>query len=110
MKDEKLNKTIRIKKQGEISSLFKIGKRWKCNAFSILYIDNDNGYDRMAVIVSKRNGNAVNRNLIKRRYREIFRKTINDTPPFYDILICPRNSSFIDNNILIEKYERWRKK
>jgi ribonuclease P protein component len=73
----------------EISRIFKTGITWRSSLFKILYERNSLSNDRFAVLVSKQNGNAVERNRIKRKYREIFRTNKRSNPPFFDFLIIP---------------------
>jgi ribonuclease P protein component len=79
----------RISARREISFLNKTGLYWKCSCFSIIYAYNSRNHDRVAVIVSKKNGNAVQRNRKKRILKEIFRNNTCKTPPYFDILIKP---------------------
>ncbi len=55
----------------------------------IFALPNDKGYTRLAINVSRKIGNAVLRNRIKRIYREIFRKNKKKFPESYDIIIIP---------------------
>jgi ribonuclease P protein component len=86
----RFGKAQKIKKRSEISRLFNFGRRWECSCFVLIYESNDLGRDRFGVMVSKRLGNAVERNRIKRVFREVFRRHIKRRPPFFDILIKPR--------------------
>jgi ribonuclease P protein component len=79
----------RISARKEISVLNKTGLRWRSHFFSIVYASNNLGQDRIAIIVSKKNGNAVQRNRKKRIFKEIFRNNRSNTPPYFDILIKP---------------------
>lgn len=99
----------RIKKEKEISFLLKNGRRWNCDIFATSYYKNNRNFDRVAIIVSRKNGSAVYRNKLKRVFREVFRHTKVLSPPFYDILICPRSSSSVKTEIIKESYEKWRK-
>lgn len=80
----------KIKRKSEISRLFNGGRRWECASFVLIYAQNGLRHDRLGVIVSKRIGNAVERNRVKRVFREVFRCSVRQNPPFFDILIKPR--------------------
>jgi ribonuclease P protein component len=86
---ENHEKPYRISAGREISFLIKTGLCWRCSCFSIIYVHSDRNHDRVAIIVSKKNGNAVQRNRIKRILKEMFRKNTSNTPPYFDILIKP---------------------
>ena len=72
-----------------ISKLFRNGIRWKNEFFQIIYVKNEFYKDRCAIIVSKKNGNSVKRNKVKRTFREVFRTNKRFCPPFYDLLFKP---------------------
>jgi len=90
MKKLAFGRARKIKKRGEISRLFKEGRRWECSCFTLIYEENALGYGRLGVIVSKKLGNAVERNRVKRMFREVYRCNVRNSPPFFDILIKPR--------------------
>lgn len=77
----------RIKKRQEFLSLYKKGNRYKGKYFNLVYFPNDLDYSRMAVIVSKKIGNAVSRNKIKRWMRDLFRRNKDLLKDHLDILI-----------------------
>ena len=52
---------------------------------------NSLGYARLGLVVSRRLGNAVVRNLIKRRLREAFRTNRHDLPTDLDVICIPRS-------------------
>jgi ribonuclease P protein component len=80
----------KIKSKSEISRLFKDGRRWECSCFVLIYGQNDLPHDRLGVLVSRKLGNAVGRNRVKRVFREVYRRNARHNPPFFDILIKPR--------------------
>lgn len=91
MKKLPFSKAQKIKKRSEISRLFKTGQRWECPCFTVFYGQNAYGHDRLGVIVSKRLGNAVERNKAKRAFREIYRNSARRAEkPYFDILIRPK--------------------
>lgn len=108
--NNKFPKAQRIKSRKEISFIHKTGNRWKCDYFSITYTPSNYQFDRLAVIVSKKIGSAVNRNKVKRVIREIFRTTEVVNPPYFNILIYPQETTIIEGKKAKQKYETWREK
>jgi ribonuclease P protein component len=92
----------------EISSLFKTGYRWHCSSFTIIYSGNSRQHDRSAILVSRSNGNAVQRNKMKRVWREILYKQ-SSSPPYFDILIKPAGSQLPSAEELKSCYCTWKK-
>ncbi len=68
----------------------------KCKASTehLLVFAQSNGSDssRIGLSVSKKNGSAVKRNLIKRRLREAFRHERRDLPVGFDFILIPKKS------------------
>jgi ribonuclease P protein component len=99
----------RIKSSSDIRSIIRTGKMIVKDSFVLLYKKNSGHYDRFAVLVSKKHGNAVERNKIKRLFREAYRCTQDQNPPFLDILLRPKPQ--IDQKVvLIKDYlAEWKK-
>ena len=101
-----MKKNRRIKKKREISEVLKNGQRYSCLGYKIIYRVNEEKNDRLAVLVSRKTGNAVRRNRIKRFFREIFRKNDNEFPPYFDILIQPQ-SGIESRKEMAQCYKKW---
>ena len=102
-------KPFRISKQKDIVFLLENGSRWKCNIFAVIYHKNNLAQDRLGVLVSKKNGGAVERVRIKRIYREAYINTeVNDSGPFYDILLRPFYGRVHTFHKVIKEYAKWR--
>ena len=72
--NETLGPHERLRKRNDFLSLYKKGKRYKGKYFNLIYFSNNLSFSRMAVVVSKKIGNAVKRNKIKRWLRSLFRR------------------------------------
>lgn len=102
----KKRKISRIKNKKEISDIFKKGQRYECYGYKIIYRANTEKNDRLAILVSRKNGNAVKRNKIKRFFREIFRKNKIKYPPHLDILIQPQSGIDLNKEMVL-CYKKW---
>lgn len=86
-----LNKKFRLKKKGEFSKAYKQGHS-KANPYLVIYYFKRTKKEiRVGFSVSKKIGNAVVRNKIKRRLREAIKPYINKILPSYDIIFIARH-------------------
>ena len=68
-----LTKTELLRKKDDIDRIFKYGDKYSCLGMRLISLKNSLGYDRFIVIPAKHYGRAVDRNLLRRRAKEIFR-------------------------------------
>ena len=83
-----MNSKYRIKKNEEFDYIIKNGKVIKNNLFVIYNIERKKDYNRYGISISKKIGNAVLRNKIKRRIKDIISK--NSIKNGYDYVIIVR--------------------
>jgi ribonuclease P protein component len=55
--------------------------------------ENEQGETRFGLSVSRKHGNAVQRNRLKRLLREAFRLSQHDLPPGLDLILIPRQNA-----------------
>jgi ribonuclease P protein component len=71
---ESLKPRERIRKTNEFAFIYKRGNRLRGRFFTVVYLPNNMEHSRIAVVASKRIGNAVERNRVKRRMRTLYRR------------------------------------
>ncbi|MDD5673144.1 MAG: ribonuclease P protein component [Chitinivibrionales bacterium] len=84
-----LPKRNRLRKQGEIRKVLTQGEKWECPFFKIIWTKSESPGGRIAVLLSKRIGNAVTRNRVKRKLKEIVR-TQRANLPALDVLVVAK--------------------
>lgn len=100
---------FRVKKQKDITQLLHKGMRWKCDIFAVIYLPNSLNQDRFSPLVSKKNGEAVERVSIKRVYRAVYTDCeIKNGETCYDILIRPYYGKKHTYKKVLERYFEWR--
>lgn len=65
---------LKVKKEDEFQKILSKGKRLYTPSFTLIFLDSQK--IKMGISVGKRHGHAVQRNRIKRLFREAFRKNI----------------------------------
>ncbi len=86
-------KKERLLNRADFVKLNRLGKRYHTEHFVIILLENDLGYTRLGITVSKKTGNAVKRNRVKRRIREFFRLNKTHFPQGYDIVIISKKGA-----------------
>ena len=102
-----MKKDYRIKKSEEFSQIIK-EKKHVTNASFVLYYKNKKlDHSRVGISVSRKIGNAVVRNKIKRQVRMMCQRLIDFNNGIYDYIIIVKNAylgkSFNDNILDLEK-------
>jgi len=88
--DQTFGKYLRLKRRADIARLFDAGVRAGERTLLLLAAPNGLDHARFGVGVSKRHGNAVRRNRIKRLCREAFRLSRQDIPIGWDYFLLPK--------------------
>lgn len=88
-----MNKVYSLRKNIEFKRVYKNGKNyWNRNL--ILYVKkNDYDYNRVGFSITKKVGNSVVRNKIRRRLKEIYRLNIHNLNSGYDLIFIPKNNT-----------------
>jgi len=87
-----MDKTNRLRKNEDFKKVYKYGKSYY-NRNLIMYIrKNDLEYSRIGFTVTKKIGNSVVRNKIRRRIKEIVRKNLGNIMDGYDIILIPKKN------------------
>ena len=90
MKRFALPKSSLLRKSAEFNQVYRHGNRLRGNGFAFIYLSGDQADSRLGVSVSRKVGNAVRRNRIKRIMRETFRLHREIFPRSSDIVIAVR--------------------
>ena len=72
--NERLTPVERIRKKSDFTGLYRQGSRFRGQFFTLVFLGNELGHARLAVVASRKVGSAVVRNRVKRRFRELFRR------------------------------------
>ncbi|PKN27173.1 MAG: ribonuclease P protein component [Deltaproteobacteria bacterium HGW-Deltaproteobacteria-21] len=86
-------KSERLLDRKEFVNLNRSGRKLRTEHFTISLMQNGRGVTRLGIAVSKRIGNAVERNRIKRLIREFFRLNKTVFPKGFDIVIAARKAA-----------------
>jgi len=79
--------TMRLKRRRDFQRVYREGVVWRGSCLRLHVFAREDGV-RMGIVVPRRVGNAVERNRIKRRLREAFRRVAAGLPAV-DIIVLP---------------------
>jgi len=80
----------RLRERKEFKRVYRRGKSKANDTLVLYFLPNKLEVTRIGFSVSKKIGNAVERNRVKRRLREICRENISSIKPGYDIILIAR--------------------
>jgi ribonuclease P protein component len=86
-----MGKGERLRKDSQFANVRTQGKTWTCESVVLKAIPNGLPWNRYGFVTSKRLGNSVARNRIKRRLREIVRSA--PTKDGWDLVFIARQGS-----------------
>ena len=84
------SKLTRLTDSPEFERVYRQGTAYRGRLFSVHAFPNEIGTPRLGLSVSKKVGNAVTRNAVRRRLREVFYSTIRRIPRSLDLVVSAR--------------------
>ena len=96
----KFPKVVRVRSRLDFAAVYERGVRISDGCLSLAVLSNDRPTSRLGLAVSKRCGNAVRRNRLKRRLREVFRQSRAELPTGLDLVVQPRADTPIKLDVL----------
>lgn len=91
-----LNKKYRFHSRGGVRYVYQKGKTIRKPKLSLVFVENNKGFTRVAVVVSKKvEKRAVIRNRIRRRIYEAIRVNFDDLPKKQDYIFVVYSKDFI---------------
>ena len=88
--NQKFPKAARVRSRLDFAAIYERGLRIGDACLSLIALANADSRTRLGLAVSKRCGNSVRRNRLKRRLREAFRLSRAELPTGLDLVIQPR--------------------
>ena len=94
MPDRSLKSSDKLKKKWEFRRVYEDKKKYWNNIFTIYVSPNHMDKTRLGLTVSKKVGNSVKRNRVKRLIRESFRLSKEIILPGYDIIVVAKPAAY----------------
>lgn len=85
-----LQKKFRMKNNTQFDYIFKKGQILKNSKLLIFYSKNKSKFSKFGIVVSKKIGNSVTRNRVKRLIRECIKSSINNFNMHYNYIFVAR--------------------
>jgi ribonuclease P protein component len=81
---------MRLTDSPEFERVYRQGTAYRGKLFSVHAFPNGHGNARLGLSVSRKVGNAVTRNTVRRRLREVFRACTSEVPGDLDLVVSAR--------------------
>ena len=85
-----MKKSFRVKREKDFKAIFKDGTSFANRKFVVYQLENQHNHFRVGLSVSKKLGNAVTRNQIKRRIRHILQSVKGSLVEHVDFVVIAR--------------------
>ena len=85
-----MRKNYRVKSEKDFNAIFKRGQSFANRKFVVYQLENQQNHFRVGLSVSKKLGNAVTRNQIKRRIRHILQSVKGSLVEHVDFVVIAR--------------------
>lgn len=85
-----MKKSFRVKREKDFKAIFKDGASFANRKFVVYQLENQQNHFRVGLSVSKKLGNAVTRNQIKRRIRHILQSAKGSLVEHVDFVVIAR--------------------
>jgi ribonuclease P protein component len=85
-----MRRKYRLRRNSDFQQVRQNGKFYASPLMVLAFLRNELDHSRFGFVVSKRLGNAVKRNKIKRRMREVARLRLSQIEPGFDLVIIAR--------------------
>jgi ribonuclease P protein component len=94
---ERFTKDDRVRRRSEFLRIQRQGRKVATRSFLLFLRKNGLGRARLGVTVSKRVGNAVRRNRLKRLVREVYRRHRGAFPGDADLVVVAKKTATVDS-------------
>lgn len=102
--DQKLRPFERLQTATDFRRVFGRGSGLSTEPVRFVWLESDREYSRVGLVVSRRRGKSHDRNLIKRRLREAFRRTKHDLPGSFDVVLIARGKGAYEASAYLDAF------
>lgn len=97
-----MNKDKTVKKNYQFKWILRKGKRAETSVFHIFILPNKDDKKRLGIAISKSVKGSVNRNMIKRKIREVYRLNLRNIQSGYNMIIINKKNNFNVKDALLD--------